>query len=165
MDGLAIELILELRFRGLTVAVAESLTGGLLAAKLIDPPGASAVVMGGVVAYNSALKHSLLGVESSVLAIHGAVSPDVASRMALGVRERCAVDGRPTDIGIATTGAAGPDPQDGQPPGTVYLGISTSRGTRVVPLVLDGDRPTIRNTTVYQALLLMKRTMAEFGNK
>ncbi len=165
VDGLAIELIAELTARGLSVAVAESLTGGLLTAKLIDPPGASAVVWGGVVAYNTELKHSLLGVDSYVLAAHGAVHPDVAGRMAVGVREHCRVSGRPADIGIATTGAAGPDPQDGQPAGTVFVGISTPAGTRVTRLALSGDRSEIRNTTVYEALLLLKNAVDELGNK
>jgi nicotinamide-nucleotide amidase len=165
VDGLAIELILDLTFRGLSVAVAESLTGGLLTAKLIDPPGASAVVWGGVVAYNTELKHTLLGVDSSVLAVHGAVHPDVAARMAVGVREHCRVGGRPADIGIATTGAAGPDPQDGQPAGTVFVGISTPAGTRVTALALSGDRSEIRNTTVYESLLLLKNAVDDLGNK
>jgi nicotinamide-nucleotide amidase len=165
VDGLAIELVLDLTSRGLSVAVAESLTGGLLTAKLIDPPGASAVIWGGIVAYNTELKHTLLGVDSSVLAVHGAVHPDVAARMAVGVREHCRVGGRPADIGIATTGAAGPDPQDGQPPGTVFVGISTPAGTRVTPLALSGERSEIRNTTVYEALLLLKRTVDDLGNK
>jgi len=165
VDALAIELIHDLTTRGLSVAVAESLTGGLLAAKLIDPPGASAVVWGGVVAYNTELKHTLLGVDSSVLAVHGAVHPDVAARMAVGVREHCRVGGRPADIGVATTGAAGPDPQDGQPAGTVFIGVSTASGTRVTALSLAGDRGDIRAATVREALRLLRSTVDGLGNK
>ncbi|HEY2642418.1 MAG TPA: nicotinamide-nucleotide amidohydrolase family protein, partial [Galbitalea sp.] len=95
--------IAELTARGLTIAVAESLTGGLLVAELISVPGASAVVNGGVVAYNTALKHSLLGVDQQLLATRGAVDPDVAGQMAAGVRLACAVDGVPADLGVATT--------------------------------------------------------------
>lgn len=164
-DEFARELVVELSARGLTLAVAESLTGGLLTAKLIDPPGASAVVLGGVIAYNTDLKHTLLGVDAAVLAVHGAVHPDVASHMAIGVRERCGVRGRAADIGVATTGAAGPDPQDGQPPGTVFIAVSSAQGTRVNALSLSGDRGTIRNTTVYESLVMLKRTLGESGNK
>lgn len=165
VDGLAIELILELSFRGLTVAIAESLTGGLLTAKMIDPPGASAVVLGGVVAYDTELKHTLLGVDTAILAVHGAVHPDVAAHMAIGVREHCRVGGQAADFGLATTGAAGPDPQDGQQPGTVFIAVSSASGTRVKSLELSGDRSTIRNDTVYESLLLLKRTLGDLGNK
>lgn len=145
-------LIRHLTERGLTVAVAESLTGGSLAAELIRPAGASAVVTGGVVAYATPLKASLLGVDTALLAEHGAVHPLVAEQMAAGVRELLSIDGRAADIGVATTGVAGPDPQDGRPPGTVFLGLSTSGGTRSIGLHLTGDRDTIRRDTVSAAV-------------
>ena len=145
-------LIRHLTARGLTLAVAESLTGGLLAAELIRPAGASAVVTGGVVAYNTAIKHSLLGVDTDLLAEYGAVHPLVAEQMAAGARTALSVDGRPADIGIATTGVAGPDPQDGRTPGTVYLGLSMSGGTRSIGLTLTGDRDQIRRDTVFAAI-------------
>lgn len=149
------ELIARLAARGLTVAVAESLTGGLLAAELIRPPGASAVVLGGVVAYATELKHAVLGVDADLLAAAGPVDPEVAQQMATGARAVLAVNGRDADIGIATTGVAGPDPQGGKSPGTVYLGLSTREGTRAVELRLDGDRTTIRTLTVRAAISLL----------
>ncbi|MDR5701024.1 CinA family protein [Agromyces aerolatus] len=135
-----------------TLAVAESLTGGLLAARIVSVPGASAVLTGGIVAYATELKATILGVDSGLLARRGAVDADVARQMADHVRSVCAVAGRPADLGLATTGVAGPDPQDGHPPGTVYLGIASPRGIRSVPLELDGSRADIRTHTVARAL-------------
>ncbi|WP_354569097.1 nicotinamide-nucleotide amidohydrolase family protein [Glaciihabitans sp. UYNi722] len=145
--------------RRLTVAVAESLTGGLLVAELIRIPGASAVVLGGVVAYNTALKHSVLGVDAELLAEHGPVHPDVASQMATGVREVLAVDGRPADIGLSTTGVAGPGPQDGQPVGTVFLGLAIRDDVSSLRLSLDGDRQAIRSRVVYESLQQLKSAL------
>ena len=145
-------LIRHLTARGLTIAVAESLTGGLLAAELIRPAGASAVVAGGVVAYHTDVKHSVLGVDAALLAEHGAVHPLVAEQMAAGARTVLSVDGRPADIGVSTTGVAGPDPQDGRAPGTVFLGLSMAGGTRSLGLTLTGDRDTIRRDTVAAAV-------------
>ncbi|WP_435191633.1 nicotinamide-nucleotide amidohydrolase family protein [Streptomyces sp. bgisy126] len=109
--------------RGQTLAVAESLTGGLLAAELTGVPGASASFRGSVTAYATALKHELLGVDAVLLAERGAVDPEVASQMAAGVRARLGAD-----WGIATTGVAGPEPQDGQPVGTVYVAVAGPGG-------------------------------------
>ena len=144
-------LIELLTARGLRIAVAESLTGGLVAAALTSVPGASVVVSGGIVAYDTEVKHSLLGVDARLLAREGAVHAEVARQMARGVREALAVDDRPADIGIATTGVAGPDWQDGKAPGTVYLGIADDRGADAIALELGGDRAAIRSATV-QAL-------------
>jgi nicotinamide-nucleotide amidase len=151
----AAEVVHELDRQGLTVAVAESLTGGLLAAELISVPGASAVVIGGVVAYQTPLKHLLLDVPAELLAARGAVDPDVAVAMAVGVRRALAVEGRPADVGISTTGVAGPDPQDGQAPGTVYVALSAGGGTRVTRLALEGDRAAIRSATVSESLSML----------
>ena len=151
----AAAVVRELDRRGLTVAVAESLTGGLLAAELISVPGASAVVVGGVVAYQTPLKASLLGVPTALLAARGAVDPDVAVAMAEGVRRALAVEGRGADIGLATTGVAGPGPQDGHAPGTVYVALSAGGGTRVTRLALQGDREAIRSATVSESLSML----------
>jgi nicotinamide-nucleotide amidase len=159
---LAREVVTTLTARGLTLATAESLTGGLLAARVVDVPGASAVLRGGVVAYATDLKHRLLGVDADLLAARGAVDPDVAAAMARGVRERLGAD-----IGVATTGVAGPDPQDGHPAGTVFVAVSLSPAlatgpggaVRVVPLLLAGDRPAIRTATVAEALGLVAATV------
>ena len=153
-------LIAQLSARGLTVAVAESLTGGLLVAELIRPAGASAVVVGGVVAYATELKHAVLGVDEDLLASHGPVDPEVARQMAAGVRTALAVDGRTADIGISTTGVAGPDFQGDKAPGIVFLGVSTNTECRAVELRLSGDRMTIRTDTVVAALALVAEASA-----
>jgi nicotinamide-nucleotide amidase len=156
----AAEVVHELDRQGLTVAVAESLTGGLLAAELISVPGASTVVVGGVVAYQTPLKASLLGVPAALLAARGAVDPDVAVAMAAGARRALAVEGQPADIGIATTGVAGPDPQDGQAPGTVYVALSAGGEARVTRLALEGDRAAIRSATVSESLSMLHDWLA-----
>jgi nicotinamide-nucleotide amidase len=133
-----------------TVAVAESLTGGMLAAALTAVPGASAVFRGGVVAYATDLKATLLGVPPAVLDRHGAVHPAVAAAMAEGARRRMAAG-----IGAATTGVAGPDPADGQPAGTVHIAVCTRRGTTARSLALSGGRHQIRVATVERLLGLL----------
>jgi nicotinamide-nucleotide amidase len=160
-DGRAAELVAELTRLGLTIGVAESLTGGLLVAEFISVPGASVVVRGGVVAYNTALKHSLLGVDAGLLAEHGAVHPDVAAQMAEGIRRATAVDGIPTDIGLSTTGVAGPEPQDGQPVGTAFIGIATRRGTSVRALALSGSREAIRTQVVSESLEQLRAALPD----
>lgn len=145
-------LIAELAARGLTVAVAESLTGGQLTAELTRPAGASAVVVGGIVVYATELKHTMVGVDQGLLAEHGPVHPEVADQLARGIRSRLAVAGRAADIGIATTGVAGPDPQGGRPPGTVFVGLSMGDRSRVLSLNLDGDRASIRARVVQECI-------------
>lgn len=153
-------LIARLTSHGLTLAVAESLTGGALTAELTRPAGASAVVMGGVVVYATELKHALVGVDAALLAEHGPVHPEVARQLARGVRDRLAVGGRQTDIGVATTGVAGPDAQGGRDPGTVFLGLSYGDTTEAVELSLSGDRAQIRAQTVAEAVA---RLVARFA--
>jgi nicotinamide-nucleotide amidase len=153
VTDLAAGIIATLAAKRYTIAVAESLTGGLLVAELIRTPGASAVVLGGVVAYNTELKHTLLRVDAEVLAAHGAVHPDVAAQMAAGVRDALAVAGEPAHIGISATGVAGPDPQDGQPVGTVYLGFAIGSEVRTKRLTLEGSRDDIRSAVVYESLV------------
>ncbi|MGW9630385.1 CinA family protein [Agromyces sp. NPDC055520] len=150
--GSAARLIAELTGRGLSVAVAESLTGGLVVAELTSVPGASVVVRGGVVAYDTAVKRSVLGVDAALLAAEGAVDPEVARQMADRVREVFAVDGRPADLGIATTGVAGPSDQDGKPPGTVFVGIAFAGEVAAIELSLHGTRAEIRVATVQAAI-------------
>ncbi|MET4159853.1 nicotinamide-nucleotide amidohydrolase family protein [Agromyces sp. PvR057] len=157
-------LIAFLTSRGLTIAVAESLTGGLLVAELVRVPGASAVVRGGVVAYATPVKHSLLGVSAELLAREGAVHPEVAAGMAEGVRRALAVDGVPASIGVATTGVAGPDPQDGRPPGVVFVGVSIDDRTEVRELALRGDRAEIRRATVDAAIAAVFDALPDHGH-
>jgi len=158
--ALAERIVAELTRRGERVAVAESLTGGLLTSALVDVPGASAVVSGGVVAYATPLKALLLGVDEALLAERGAIDPDVAAQLASGARERLVLDGRPADHGIATTGAAGPDPQDGKAPGTVWVGYADAAGATAELLHLAGDRDAIRRAAVEGALTLLARRLA-----
>jgi nicotinamide-nucleotide amidase len=148
--GLAAQIVGLLTRRRQTVAVAESLTGGLLGAAITTVPGASSVFRGGVIAYATDVKAALLGVSAALLAERGAVDPDVAGAMAAGVRERLGAA-----IGAATTGVAGPDAADGKPPGTVHIAVSTAGGTVVQTLALSGGRDEIRRDTVERSLRLM----------
>lgn len=142
--------------RGLTIAVAESLTGGLVVADLVSVPGASAVVRGGIVAYATELKHDLLGVDAALLAAGGPIQAAVAEQMASGVRARLTAD-----VGLATTGVAGPDPQDGHPPGEVWIAIATSEIVRSVRLELGGDRAAVRRETVEAVVELALESFTE----
>jgi nicotinamide-nucleotide amidase len=145
--------------RSATVAVAESLTGGLLGAELTAMPGSSATFAGGVVAYDTRLKAALLGVPEDLLARHGAVHPEVAVAMAEGVRDRLGAT-----YGLAVTGVAGPDPQDGRPVGTVHIGVAGPDGparaespSLPVPGAGPRVRPLVRRMTVVHALDLLRR--------
>ena len=148
----AAELVEALAARRLTIAFAESLTGGLLVAELVRIPGASAVVRGGVVAYATPLKHTLLGVDQTLLDEHGAVHAEVAAQMARGIRSATAVDGIPADVGVATTGVAGPDSQDGHPVGTVFVAVAIGDRVRVERFSFGGSRAEIRASTVAAAV-------------
>jgi nicotinamide-nucleotide amidase len=152
----AVAVVRALTARGETVAVAESLTGGLVVAELVGVPGASAVVRGGVVAYATPVKATVLGVDAHLLAEHGAVDPEVARQMADGVRRALVVDGVAATWGISTTGVAGPDPQDGKPVGTVFVGIASAAGAEAVELHLDGDRAAIRSGVVSELLTRLR---------
>ncbi|WP_156760426.1 CinA family protein [Microbacterium karelineae] len=146
------ELLDELGRRGWSIGTAESLTGGLVAAAIVDVPGASASMRGGVVAYDTRVKRSLLGVDAALLAAHGPVHPDVALQMARGARRALAVDGADADVGLATTGVAGPDQQGGIVVGTVCVAVSTPDGDRVETAAFDGDRDAIRRAAVAAVL-------------
>jgi nicotinamide-nucleotide amidase len=157
----------------LTIAVAESLTGGELAAELVRVPGMSAVFQGATVAYQFAAKRELLGVEQSLLGAVGAVHPEVAQQMAAGVRRQFSFKHeREVDIGISTTGVAGPEPSDGSAPGRVFIGIDSIFGDRVVELDFGnlvraddpiGSRHRIRIATVEAAIFNLLEHLAEFA--
>jgi nicotinamide-nucleotide amidase len=149
---LAARVVAELTGCGMTIAIAESLTGGLVVAELVSVPGASAVVRGGVVAYATDLKSGLLGVDAELLARRSPIDPEVARQMAEGVRTRLGHDGRPADIGLATTGVAGPEQQDGHPVGEVWLGLAMDGEVEARGLTLGGDRASIRTATVAESL-------------
>ena len=147
-------LLAALGARGLTLAVAESLTGGLLSDALVRVPGASTVFRGGIVSYATDLEATVLGVDPTLLLEHVAVHPEVARQMAEGVRRACRAD-----VGISTTGVAGPDPQDGHAPGEVHVGVATSRETRVLRVDLSGSRAEIRAGAVDAVLELAEEVL------
>ena len=137
----------QLAERGASVAVAESLTGGLLGAALTSMPGSSATFRGGVLVYATDLKETLGGVPGPLLAAEGAVSAEVAAAMAAGVRDRTGAT-----YGVALTGVAGPDLQEGHPAGTVFVAVAGPAGGQVRSLRLPGDRAAIRAGEVDAAL-------------
>ncbi|RIJ79044.1 CinA family protein [Nakamurella silvestris] len=157
--------VTNLKRAHMTVAVSESLTAGLTAALLTEVPGSSAVVRGGFIVYATDLKNTLGGVDPNLLADRGAVDPDVAKQLALGARKRCRAD-----FGLGLTGAAGPDPQDGHEPGTVFVAIAgpDSRGgvaTIVRALELTGSRAEIRAAAVREAVDLLDSLVTIAGNR
>ena len=134
------QVIAALKARGLTLATAESCTGGLTAKRLTDVPGASAVILGGVVSYTNGVKERALGVPHDMLEEYGAVSEPVARAMAEGVRRLTGAD-----IALSVTGVAGPDKDDrGHDVGTVYIALSAQNETTVQLLHLSGGRSAIR---------------------
>jgi nicotinamide-nucleotide amidase len=141
--------------RGMTIAVAESCTGGLIAKRITDNPGSSSYFAGGVVAYSDAAKGALLGVPSAMLEEHGAVSDPVVRAMAEGVRERFGVD-----IGIATTGISGPDGEtDGKPVGLVHIALAREGAIYADSFVFRMDRARHRLLTSQIALDWVRRTL------
>lgn len=161
----------QLLERGETVAVAESLTGGLLSARLTATPGSSATFRGGLVVYATDLKATLAGVDVGLLSERGPVDPAVAESLARGARERLGAS-----WGIGVTGVAGPEPQGNQPVGTVFLALvgpntpshagrgssqPSTRAVTVAQLMLSGDRNMIRRQTVDRVVELFSETLAE----
>ncbi|MEU3615269.1 CinA family protein [Streptomyces sp. NPDC006872] len=170
MSSTAADVVRLLTVSGSTLAVAESLTGGLVAAEITSVPGASRVFRGSVTAYATELKHELLGVDAALLKSNGAVDAQVAAQMAAGVRKALGAD-----WGLATTGVAGPDPQDGQPVGTVFVAVDgpfgadsgSAAGGKVEALRLNGDRAEIRRESVRSVLALLLTELAgeQTGNE
>jgi nicotinamide-nucleotide amidase len=148
--GSAADLVARLTAAGQTVAVAESLTGGLVTAVLTGVAGASVVLRGGVLAYASDLKAQVLGVDQVLLARAGSVDAEVAEQMASGVRSLMSAT-----YGLATTGVAGPDSIDGKPVGMVYVAVVGPVTSRVKALGLTGDRADIRAQSVLAVLSLL----------
>ncbi|MGB7104506.1 MAG: nicotinamide-nucleotide amidohydrolase family protein, partial [Acidimicrobiales bacterium] len=139
----------QLVARGLSLAVAESLTGGLIASRLVNVAGASKWFRGGVVSYASEVKFDVLGVPEGPV-----VSIAAAEGMATGVRDLLK-----SDVGLSVTGVAGPDEQDGQVPGTVFVGLSLGENVEHVALRLPGDRPRIRAYSAISALDVLRRAL------
>ena len=151
--------------KGMTIGCAESCTGGLIAKRLTDVPGASKVFKGGIVSYTNEVKHNVLGVPQELLDEFGAVSAPVAQAMAEGARKALGCD-----IALASTGVAGPDPDDrGNEVGTMFVAIATPDGTHVRPLHL-GNRPVrarLRTQTAHHAFDLARRYLSgiEYGKQ
>lgn len=135
---------------GLTVATAESLTAGQVAASLADVPGASGMLKGGVIAYSNDVKVKALGVEPALLAEAGSVDAAVARQMAEGARILMHAD-----LAVSTTGVAGPEPHDGKSVGTVFVAVASATGTRVTEFLFAGDRGQIREQSCGAALELL----------
>jgi nicotinamide-nucleotide amidase len=133
-----------------SLATVESLTGGLLASHVVEVAGASRVFRGGLVVYATEMKALLADVPEELLRERGAVDPDVARALAEGGRKRCAADWC-----LATTGVAGPEPQDGKPVGLVYVALAGPQGSEVRRLELSGGRDLIRTASATEALRLL----------
>ncbi|MFJ6797038.1 CinA family protein [Streptomyces sp. NPDC091268] len=155
-EAVAAEVLGALAESDQTLAVAESLTGGMVAAALTSVPGASRSFRGSVTAYATELKHRVLGVDAGLLAAEGAVNAQVAEEMAAGVRR--VLD---ASWGIATTGVAGPDPQDGQPVGTVFIAVAGPDGRKSARLRLNGSRTEIRRESARTVLELLSSELRE----
>lgn len=150
------ELIADLTRDSRTLAVAESLTGGLLASTIVSVPGASMCFRGGVVTYMTDTKASVLGVSQEQLDETGPVDPTVAEQMARGVAELFNAD-----IGLSTTGVAGPGPADGHEAGTVVVGLYTSRGASSAVFHFDGQRQDVRSKSVLGALCWVSENLTD----
>ena len=153
-EGRVLEL---LRQRGLTLSAAESCTGGLIAKRITDLPGASAVFLGGVVSYTNGVKSRVLGVPGELLATYGAVSAPVARSMAEGVR---ALTG--SDLAVSVTGVAGPDRDDrDNEVGTVFIALATATDTAVEQLALGRGRDRIRTAAARAAFDMIRRRLRD----
>lgn len=150
MDPNAALVVSLARAEGLTVATAESLTGGLVAGALTAVSGASDVFVGGAVAYSAQVKASILGVSSDLLEKSGPVSEEVALAMAEGARVAFSAD-----VTVSTTGVAGPDAHGGKPPGTVIIAAVRNGRSIVKNLQIRGDRTNVRRQTVAEALVVL----------
>lgn len=153
-DPVAVRAVQALIETKTSVATAESLTGGLVCAALTSVPGASAVVFGGVASYSTDLKTRVLGVPADAIAEHGTVAADTARLMADGVRRLTGAD-----VGVATTGVAGPDPIEGHPVGTVFVAVTRESECQVRALTCHGSREQIRRQTVEAALELVLKVL------
>ena len=156
-ERVAETLVELLKAQGLTCATAESCTGGGVGSAITAVPGSSAVFAGGVISYSNDVKHEVLGVDSETLAAFGAVSPETAAQMAVGVRNLLK-----TDLAVSLTGIAGPDGgSEAKPVGLVWFGLATKQGVRTEKAIFRGDRQGIRQNAVVHALGML--TVAASG--
>lgn len=147
-------LVADAAAAGLSVSTAESLTGGLLAATIVEVPGASGMFNGGVIAYQNEVKVSALGVPAQLLADHGAVDPEVACAMALGA---CRVTG--SRVGLSTTGVAGPEAHQGKDVGQVFIGVAFDGEVQAYAYHFGGDRAMVRQQAVDEAIALLHQVV------
>lgn len=157
MHELAQSAVALLKARGLTVATCESLTGGMICSTMVDVPGASSVVRGGLITYQTDTKTLLAGVDAALIEAKGVVSGEVAAAMAEGTKACLGVD-----IAVSATGMASPGEVGDPPAGTVFVGVSSPKGSRAIPLKLTGTRMEIRWQTVQAAL---EAIIEEIGTK
>ena len=153
IDGTPMEAVVGgfLQAGGLTLGMAESMTGGLIASRCTEVPGSSSWFQGSVVSYASKVKFDLLGVPEGPV-----VSEEAATSMAEGARRALEAD-----VGLSVTGVAGPSEQDGQPVGTVFVGLALGEGTEVEHLRLAGDRTVIRQLAAISALDLLRLRLTD----
>lgn len=144
----------------ITVATGESLTAGMVAASLVQVSGASAMLAGGVIAYQNDVKERLLGVSAELLRDHGAVDPGVACAMALGA---CAATG--ARVGISTTGVAGPEPHQGKAVGHVFIGVALDGEAQSYEYHFPGDREMIRLAATQEAISLLEQVIKAAGEQ
>jgi nicotinamide-nucleotide amidase len=147
------------RDAGVSIATAESVTGGLVCAALVDVPGASAVLKGSIVAYDVEVKHTLLGVSRDLLETDGPVSHTVAIAMARGACRQLSAD-----VAVATTGVAGPEAHGGNPAGTVIVAVVGPHGEQVMTLKFGGDRAAVRHAAVGAALSHLENMLSTLSH-
>lgn len=152
------DLVAALKDLDATLATAESLTGGRVASRVTNVPGSSAVYAGGVVSYQTRVKLEVLGVAAATVEEHGVVSAECAREMASGARRLLG-----TTYAVSTTGVAGPERQEGKEVGTVFVGVAGPNGVMAVELALDGDRATIQEATVDEALSVLADMITSDG--
>lgn len=158
VEDQAADVVDALRAEGLHLACAESLTGGLVSAAIVAVPGASEVLRGAIVAYDPSVKVALLQVDADLIQQVGTVDPEVALQMARGA---CAAVG--AEIGVATTGVAGPGPAEGHPAGTVFVAIAGAKGEQVRELALPGGRAKVRAQATAAAITLLRDRLRGSG--
>lgn len=156
LESAAARVLARLSALGLSLATCESITGGGIGWVLTSVPGSSTVFRGGLITYATDLKCSLAGVDADDAAAHGVINERTARQMAAGARRACRAD-----VAVSATGTAGPDGEDGTPPGCVWLCVQTPTRTQVEQLLLDGGRADIRRATLSAALALVTSALED----
>lgn len=155
MDKLSEEIVKKATLKNLHIGFAESLTGGLISAQIVNVPGASAVLEGSIVSYSNEVKINVLGVDPEVIKSVGAVSEECAKQMAEGARKVLGADRTVSVTGIAGPGGGSPE----KPVGTVYIGVSTPESNYARKFLFEGNREEIRDLTAAEALKMLKEVL------